>query len=115
MTQVLASVAVRHLEPAVTWYERVFGPLTTCPMPTVAEWHLPGGGGLQVYLLPERAGQGSFTVTVTDIDEQATVLEAAGIPAVTPNRGSTVETIMIKDPDGNSIAFAHPLEADLPT
>jgi catechol 2,3-dioxygenase-like lactoylglutathione lyase family enzyme len=112
MTQILASVAVRQLDPAVEWYERVFGPATSRPMPEVAEWHLPGGGGLQVYELPERAGRGSFTVAVTDIDEQAAGLAAAGIPDATPNRGSTVEAIMVKDPDGNSIAFAHPVEAD---
>ena len=38
-------------------------------MPEVLEWHLEGGGGLQVYELPERAGQCSCTLIVSDIDE----------------------------------------------
>ncbi len=110
ITQVLASVAVGDLEAAVAWYQRVFGPPTTRPMPEVAEWHWPAGGGLQVYALAERAGQGSFTVAVTDIDEQAAQLRAAGVSDVEPVRHPQVETIMIRDPDGNSIAFAHPLD-----
>ena len=35
----------------------------------VAEWKFPRGGWLQVYQLAERAGGGSFTLAVTDIDE----------------------------------------------
>ena len=109
MTNVLASVAVRKLDPAVEWYERIFGPATSRPMAEVAEWSFPNGGGLQVYELPERAGHGSFTVAVTDIDEQAAALKAAGIDSPSVNRTRQMETIMIKDLDGNSIAFAHPL------
>ncbi len=94
----------------MAWYQGVFGPTWSRPRAEVAEWHWPGGGGLQVYELAERAGQGSFTVAVTDIDEQAKVLAAAGIPDVEPVRHPHVETIMIRDPDGNSIAFAHRLD-----
>ena len=109
MTNVLASVAVRDLGPAVEWYERIFGPPHERPMREVAEWYFPGGGGLQVYAGPERAGRGSFTVSVTDIDDQAAALAAAGVDSPEPNRGPKFETIMIKDPDGNSIAFSHPV------
>lgn len=109
ITNVFASVAVRQLDPAVQWYERIFGPATSHPLREVAEWHFPTGGGLQVYELPERAGHGSFSVAVTDIDEQAAALNAAGVPSPEPNRSPQMETIMIKDLDGNSIAFAHPM------
>ena len=107
LTSVFASVAVRQLDPAVQWYERIFGPATSRPMPEVAEWQFPAGGGLQVYELPERAGQGSFTVAVSDIDEQVAVLKAAGVSSPEPNRTPDMATVMIQDPDGNSIAFAH--------
>ena len=112
MTNVFASVAVRQLDRSVQWYERIFGPATSHPLPEVAEWHLPSGGGLQVYELPERAGHGSFTVAVTDIDEQAEALRSVGIESPEPSRAPVVQTIMIKDPDGNSIAFAQPASAD---
>ncbi|HEY7133851.1 MAG TPA: VOC family protein [Acidimicrobiia bacterium] len=109
MTNVFASVAVRDLGPAVAWYERIFGAPDARPMSEVVEWYFPEGGALQVYAGPERAGQGSFTVAVTDIDDQAAALEAAGVRSPEPSRGPQFETIMIKDPDGNSIAFAHPV------
>jgi len=36
-------------------------------MPELAEWQFPRGGGLQVYQLPEHAGQGSFTLAVATL------------------------------------------------
>jgi hypothetical protein len=42
---VLASVAVKDLNTAVLWYEKVFGrPADATPMPGLAEWKFPGGG-----------------------------------------------------------------------
>jgi catechol 2,3-dioxygenase-like lactoylglutathione lyase family enzyme len=109
VTNVLASVAVRDLGAAVQWYERIFGAPDARPMSEVAEWYFPGGGGLQVYAGPERAGQGSFTASVSDIDDQAAALKAAGVDSPEPTRGPQFELIMIKDPDGNSIAFSQPV------
>ena len=37
-------------------------------MPEVAEWKFARGGWLQVYQLPERAGSGSCTLAVSDIE-----------------------------------------------
>jgi hypothetical protein len=106
---VIASVAVRDLEVSIGWYTTLFGPPAGRPLEQVAEWSFPGGGWLQVYALPERAGQGSFTVSVTSIDEQADALRAAGIePRALSN--DRVRTLMIKDRDGNSIAFSEALD-----
>ena len=108
ITNALAGLAVRDLERSSRWYERILGPGTR-PMPEVVEWQLDGGGGLQVYAGPERAGQGSCTLIVSDIDEAADQLRASGLVADPEvNRDNRVDTIMIKDPDGNSIAFAMP-------
>jgi catechol 2,3-dioxygenase-like lactoylglutathione lyase family enzyme len=113
ITNALAGVAVRDLDASARWYERILGPGTR-PMAEVAEWHLPGGGGLQVYAGPERAGQSSCTLIVTDIDEIARQLRDAAIaPDAEPTRSDVVDTVMIKDPDGNSIAFATPKDATL--
>jgi len=104
----LASLAVRDLPTSTAWYERLLGPGTS-PMPEVVEWQFERGGGLQVYLLPDRAGQGSCTLIVADIDETAQHLRRSGLaPDAEPNRGERVDTIMIPDPDGNSIAFSAP-------
>ena len=65
----IASMAVKDLKTAITWYEQLLGkPPDSLPMPEVAEWKFPRGGWLQVYQLPERAGHGSCTLAVSSID-----------------------------------------------
>ena len=108
ITNALASLAVRDLTKSAEWYEKLLGPGSR-PMPEVVEWQLDGGGGLQVYSAPDRAGRGSCTLVVSDIDELAQLLLSTGLaPDAEPVRNDRVDTVMIKDPDGNSIAFAAP-------
>jgi len=104
----LASLAVRDLAASSKWYEDLLGPGSQ-PMNELLEWQFERGGGLQVYQLPERAGHGSCTLIVSDIDELANRLRDTGVvPDAEPTRHDRVDTLMIKDPDGNSIAFATP-------
>jgi len=107
ISNALASLAVADLAAAVDWYEPLLGPGTR-PMPELMEWQFPAGGGLQVYVAPERSGHGSCTIIVDDIDELADHLRALAIVDAQPVRNDVVDTLMIKDPDGNSIAFAAP-------
>jgi catechol 2,3-dioxygenase-like lactoylglutathione lyase family enzyme len=106
----IASVAVRDLDASVSWYTSLLGEPIGKPTSDMAEWTFPGGGCLQVYVLPERAGRGSFTVSVTSIDEQADELRAIGIDQPAGPSNESVRTLMVKDPDGNSIAFAESLD-----
>ena len=107
----IASIAVKDLASAAAWYERLFGraPNST-PMPEVAEWKFPRGGWLQVYQLPERAGAGSCTLAVDDIEELTAHLQSLGIDAGERSSGSQVRTVMITDPDGNHLAFAQAID-----
>ena len=103
----LASIAVKDLASTTAWYEKVPGkPADSKSMPEVAEWKFQRGGWLQVYQLPERAGSGSFTLAVTNIENLVARLKAFGIDTTHRNSGPKVETPMIADPDGNHIAFA---------
>lgn len=103
----LASLAVADLDGVQPWYEQILGPGTRV-METVAEWRFPNGGGLQVYVGPERAGRGSCTLVVADVDHVVAHLHDTGVaPDATAVHHDRVDTVMIKDPDGNSIAFAH--------
>lgn len=105
---VLASVPVKDLSAAVEWYSRVLGrPADTTPMPEVAEWKFEGGGWLQVYAGPDRAGGGSFTLAVDDMDQALADLKALGIDVGDQGSGKQTRTVMVKDPDGNSLAFAY--------
>ena len=77
----LASVAVNDLNAAIEWYAKLLGkPPDSRPMPEVAEWKFERGGWLQqVYQLPERAGSGSFTLAVSNLDEHVAQLTNLGI------------------------------------
>ena len=79
-------------------------------MPEVAEWTFPRGGGLQVYQGPERAGNCSFTLAVSDLDEQLRKLSAMGVGGSKRAATDRVKTVMVRDPEGNSIAIAHALD-----
>jgi len=104
---VLASVAVKDLETSVKWYERLFHrPADSRPMDEVAEWKFPAGGWLQVCAGPERAGGCSCTLIVSDIEEEGEKLKSLGVEGRRLDSDQGIKTIMIKDPDGNSIAFA---------
>jgi catechol 2,3-dioxygenase-like lactoylglutathione lyase family enzyme len=113
VTNALASLAVRDLAAAADWYGKFLGPGNP-PMAEVVEWQLQRAGGLQIYSGADRAGHGSCTLIVSHIDETAQQLRAAGVAAdAQPARHDRVDTIMIKDPDGNSIAFAKPKDETL--
>ncbi len=110
----LASVAVKDLKTAVGWYEQLLGrPADSTPMPEVAEWKFARGGWLQVYQLPERAGHGSFTLAVSDIEEVVAHVQELGIDTGERSSGDKVKTLMITDPDGNHIAFAQAIDQEM--
>jgi hypothetical protein len=81
-------------------------------MTELAEWKFEGGGWLQVYEAPDRAGRGSFTLSVSDLDGEISRLQSAGFDTGKRGETGTVKVMMLQDPDGNSIAFA---EASDPT
>lgn len=111
-TNALASLPVRNLDTAKDWYDRLLGPGSQ-PMDEVVEWQLERGGGLQLYVSPERAGFGSCTLVVNDIDDVARQLQAIGVAPPEPTRTDRVDVIMVQDPDGNSLAFAVPKDPSL--
>lgn len=107
---VLASVAVADLEAAVAWYARLLGrPADKRPMAEVAEWSFPRGGVLQVYALAERAGQGSCTLAVSDLEAEIRKLDAMQVDTRQRASAESVKTVMVQDPSGNHIALAQAL------
>lgn len=109
----LASIAVADIEQSGLWYAQLIGEPGRRPMPEVVEWSFPRGGALQVYRAPDRAGKGSLTLAVSDIEEQVRALDAMGVDTSQRSDSDRVLTVMVKDPDGNSIAFAQALDDSL--
>lgn len=110
----IASLAVKDVKASTAWYERLFrrAPDST-PMPEVAEWKFERGGWLQVYQLPERAGKGSCTLAVNDLDAVIAHVQSLGIDAGERSSGEKVKTMMIVDPDGNHLAFAQAIDLSM--
>jgi hypothetical protein len=114
INNVLASLPVKDLAVSRAWFERLFGrPPDSSPMPTLAEWRFAGGGSLQVYSGPDRAGGGSCTLAVSEIEATIDGLTKLGIDPGRVIDGGKAKVVMIKDPDGNSIAFAQAMDASL--
>ena len=107
----IASVAVRDIASSITWYERLLGrSADSIPAAELAEWKFEGGGWLQVYTNADRAGSGSLTLAVTSLAEQIVALERLDIPPGRPLVNEKARVVMVKDPDGNSIAFSEALD-----
>lgn len=107
----IASLAVRDLHAASAWYTSLLDKeADSRPMPEVAEWRFDRGGWLQLYQQPERAGGGSVTLAVDDIELLATHLQQLNVAHGALTKAAKVHTIMLTDPDGNHIAFAQALE-----
>src|ERR1700759_5056151 len=101
----IASLPVKNLATAAAWYEALLGRGADArPMAEVAEWKFSRGGWLQVYELPERAGNGSVTLSVSDLDGIAAHLDKLGIDTSQRTSSAKVKTVIIVDPDGNHIA-----------
>src|SRR3954452_694580 len=101
----IASVPVKDLQNAAAWYEKVFGRAADSnPMPELVEWKFPRGGWLQVYQLPERAGQGSCPSAVSTLERTIEHLQSLEINRSNEISGAKVKTVMITDPDGNHLA-----------
>ena len=103
----LAGVAVRDLDVAIPWYERLLdrGP-DARPMKEVAEWEFREGGWMQVFQDARRAGSSSVTLVENDLDVRLVDLKAKGITIDSSSSSDDVKTAIISDPDGNQIVFA---------
>ncbi|CAN5367874.1 hypothetical protein BH09PSE6_BH09PSE6_08430 [soil metagenome] len=110
---VLASLAVKNLKLSQPWYETLLEMAASSPMAEVAEWSFARGGGLQVYQLPERAGKGSCTFAVDDIEACVATLRSMGVDTSERVTNARVKTVMVTDPDGNHLAFAQALDPTL--
>jgi hypothetical protein len=108
LKNVLAFVAVRDIEEGIRWYKMLLGRTPdTRPMNGLGEWHFEGGGWLQVNENKQLAGRSSVTFVETDLDERIKQLKQAGIEPKSTMRSEQVSVVIISDPDGNQLVFAH--------
>jgi catechol 2,3-dioxygenase-like lactoylglutathione lyase family enzyme len=107
MHNVMAALAVNDISAASTWYTKLLGRgPTEMPMAGVLEWEFPGGGWLQIFAKPERAGHGSVTIMEDDIDTRIASLQTAHIRIDKERSSDQTDIAIVIDPDGNQIVFA---------
>ena len=82
-------------------------------MPALREWKFEGGGWLQVYQAPDRAGGGSCTLSITDAHGEMSRLREVGFETGEPQQISNGRMMMISDLDGNSIALVETSDRSL--
>ncbi len=110
---VLAGLGVTDLGRAEGWYTRLIGRAPdTRPMDGLIEYRFSGGGWLQLFTDPDRAGHGSLTLVVEDFDAALEALDVASIAHEPPSRGDYVDTVIFSDPDGNRVVFARSRSGD---
>lgn len=111
LDSVVAVMPVTNQVAAVTWYKALLGrDADVVPAEDVAEWELATGAWLQVTTEPERAGNTTVVLVVSDIDAQRAACSEANVAlgAVTEYPG-IVKTVDAVDPDGNKVTFVQVL------
>lgn len=106
--RVLAGVAVRDVDAAVAWYERLFGRGPDArPMDSLADYHFPSGGVIQLIADPERAGRSLLTLAVDDLARELSDLRARGVDVGDLDDTTSAKVLIatVTDPDGNAITL----------
>jgi hypothetical protein len=105
--ELFATSRVRDYEVAYPWWERLLGgPPTFKAHETEAVWEVAPHRWVVVEERPERAGHGSVTLMVSDLDGRVAAIASRGIePSEHETYGDGVRKFIYRDPDGNEIGF----------
>ncbi|WP_017541893.1 VOC family protein [Nocardiopsis halophila] len=104
---VLAVAPVSDFDTAAAWYGRLFGRAPdNRPMPGLADWRITGGGRLQVWRDPARAGTALLNFAVDDLPAHLEALADRGLaPGEVQEADKGVRLSSLTDPDGNRLTF----------
>jgi hypothetical protein len=100
-----AGIPVAEFEPALAWYERLFGkPPDMRPHDREAVWNLIDHAWVYVVEDRERAGHALVTLIVDDLDDRVAAMAERGITAG-PIEAINEQTrsTHLHDPDGNRL------------
>lgn len=107
ITTALSSVAVPDLAGTKEFYTTLFGRGPDLePMPTLAQWNIENGGGVQVVEQAESSGSSMLTLLVSDFDGFLEELTAKRIVHGEVIDGVISRVTQTTDPAGNVITFA---------
>ena len=103
-THLFAGVAVSDFKVGCDWYERLFGSAPDMfPKEGEAVWHRVPSASVYVTTDPGRAGHALLTLAVKNLEEQRADLVGRGLLADDGEEADGLQTLIIRDPDGNTI------------
>ncbi len=106
-----AALPVAHLGPALAWYERLMGrPPDMVPNASEACWKVAEAGWIYVIEDADRAGGALITLVVDDLDPYLAEFAERGLEAEL-EEGPGVRKALLRDPEGNTVAYGQPLAA----
>jgi catechol 2,3-dioxygenase-like lactoylglutathione lyase family enzyme len=101
-----AGLRVRDFDAARQWYERLLGEPSFFPHATEAVWMIADERAVYIVEEADRAGQGTVTIFVDELDAALGEIAARGLE---PDEHETYENgvrkMVYRDPDGNEIGF----------
>jgi catechol 2,3-dioxygenase-like lactoylglutathione lyase family enzyme len=115
ITDLFAGVPVSDLDEGFDWYTRFFGRAPDWRVGDEVLWEIDEHAWLFIEPNTAHAGAGRITLSVTGLDGHLAGLTADGIehePIEVYSNG--VRHVNVPDPDGNTIAFAEPPDAEVP-
>lgn len=105
-THLFAGLAVSDFAAAHDWYQRLFGsPPNVVPKDDEALWHTSAYASVYITADKARAGQGLLTMAVKNLAEEGTCLSRRGLTVVESAEPNGMRTLLLADPDGNTIKF----------
>ena len=105
-THLFAGIPTADYERALPWYERLFGrPPDILPTAGEAMWTATGTGSIYVVTDPARAGGGTVTLAVSDLDARLADLAGRGIEPATVETFAAGRKATVIDAEGNRVAF----------
>jgi predicted enzyme related to lactoylglutathione lyase len=114
--EVFAGIPVDDFETARAWYEIFAGrPPNVVERANEAAWRLADSGGLHVVADAARAGSGTVTLLVDDLERYVGFIAMRGIAPESIDRlpgGGRRATVL--DPAGNTISLVESLGEDAP-
>ncbi len=115
-TNVLAGVLVKDWAGSQDFWTTVFDRRPDrVPMPGCAEWHVPGGGALQLVEDASRAGSSSVTLAVGDVraERDRMLLAGVAVPEVwtVPD---FIHAVTFSDPEGTQITLVEEITPQTP-
>lgn len=103
-----AGIQVSDFAASRDWYERLLGaPPSFFPHETECVWELAEHRFLYINRDPSRAGGGSATMLVPDLDAVVAAISSRGIePADRETYDNGTTKVTYRDPDGSEIGYA---------